>query len=332
MLTPQGEGSGTSTEPHHTPSPEAQQTSPTTHSSPTLPPITTALIPTFTPYDTPHLRQYTRRARIAQSSALLPVADEPPSPLIDVSQGKACPIVSSLDAEQDRANIAKTSTLPHESTLRVPSLAADEGKLSKSKMMSKSFEALQKHVINLEIDLQQCQEKIKNDKSFNENQSEEFCKEHEQYFKIQDLKAQLQDKGIVISESKKLIEKMKGKSVKTKFEKSSVIRQPNAFKSQRPSILGKPTIFSDSLERKDFSKSKSVETLAVGIKSLPMGTSATPLDKTVAASMEVRTLVISSVSLLPFSNASSPSSNLPPLLGHHLQIVLQPRLFYPPTA
>nr|GEW75458.1 retrovirus-related Pol polyprotein from transposon TNT 1-94 [Tanacetum cinerariifolium] len=51
---------------------------------------------------------------------------------------------------------------------------------------------------------------------------------------------------------------MKGKSMDTKFEKSSVIRQPNAFKSQRPSILGKSTIFSDSLERKDFSKSKSV--------------------------------------------------------------------------
>nr|GEX84484.1 hypothetical protein [Tanacetum cinerariifolium] len=46
--------------------------------------------------------------------------------------------------------------------------------------------------------------------------------------------------------------------IDTKFEKSSVIRQPNAFKSQRPSILGKQTIFSDSLKRKDFSKSKSV--------------------------------------------------------------------------
>nr|GEW56419.1 reverse transcriptase domain-containing protein [Tanacetum cinerariifolium] len=65
------------------------------------------------------------------------------------------------------------------------------------------------------------------------------------------------DKGITISELKKLIEKMKGKSLDTKFEKSSVIRQPNAFKSQRPSILGKLTIFSDSLERKDFSKSES---------------------------------------------------------------------------
>nr|GEW18196.1 hypothetical protein [Tanacetum cinerariifolium] len=73
-----------------------------------------------------------------------------------------------------------------------------EKELSKSKMMSKSFEALQKHAINLELDLQQCQEKIKNDKSFKENQSKEFRKEHEQYFEIQDLEAQLQDKGIAI--------------------------------------------------------------------------------------------------------------------------------------
>nr|GEX22128.1 hypothetical protein [Tanacetum cinerariifolium] len=101
-----------------------------------------------------------------------------------------------------------------------------------SQKMSKSFEALQKHVINLEIDLQRCQEKITNDKSFKENQPKEFRKEREQ--------------------------KAERKSVETKFEKSSVIRQPNAFKIQRPSILGKPNIFSDSLERKDFSKSKSV--------------------------------------------------------------------------
>nr|GEV17069.1 hypothetical protein [Tanacetum cinerariifolium] len=64
--------------------------------------------------------------------------------------------------------------------------------------------------------------------------------------KVKDLKVQLQDKGIVISELKKLIEKLKGKFVDTKFEKSSVIRQPNAFKSSRPSVLGKPTTFSNS--------------------------------------------------------------------------------------
>nr|GEV22845.1 retrovirus-related Pol polyprotein from transposon TNT 1-94 [Tanacetum cinerariifolium] len=39
--------------------------------------------------------------------------------------------------------------------------------------------ALQKHAINLEIDLQQCKEKITNDKSFKENQSKEFRKERE---------------------------------------------------------------------------------------------------------------------------------------------------------
>nr|GEW19602.1 integrase, catalytic region, zinc finger, CCHC-type, peptidase aspartic, catalytic [Tanacetum cinerariifolium] len=69
---------------------------------------------------------------------------------------------------------------------------------------------------------------------------------------------ELEDKGIAISKLKKLIEKLKGKSVNTKFEKSSVIRQPNAFKSQRPSILRKLTIFSNSLERKDCLKSNLV--------------------------------------------------------------------------
>ncbi|GJS64713.1 integrase, catalytic region, zinc finger, CCHC-type containing protein [Tanacetum coccineum] len=59
-------------------------------------------------------------------------------------------------------------------------------------------------------------EKIKNDKSLKENLSKVFLKECEQYFEIQDLKAQLQDKGIAISELKKLIEKMKRKSVETK--------------------------------------------------------------------------------------------------------------------
>ncbi|GJV94768.1 retrovirus-related pol polyprotein from transposon TNT 1-94 [Tanacetum coccineum] len=73
-----------------------------------------------------------------------------------------------------------------------------EKELSKSRKMSKSFESLQKHAINLELELQQCKEKIKNDKSFKENQSNVFLKEREQYFEIQDLKAQLQDKGIAI--------------------------------------------------------------------------------------------------------------------------------------
>nr|GEY74013.1 reverse transcriptase domain-containing protein [Tanacetum cinerariifolium] len=68
------------------------------------------------PLITPPLRQYTKRARIAQSSALPTVADEPASPLGDDSQGKACHIVSGLEAEQDMAKIIKTSPFPSDST------------------------------------------------------------------------------------------------------------------------------------------------------------------------------------------------------------------------
>nr|GFD53847.1 hypothetical protein [Tanacetum cinerariifolium] len=75
-------------------------------------------------------------ARIAQSSALPTVADEPASPGRDDSQGEACPTDSQGEAcptdsgciaDQDRATIAKSSTLPHDSTPRVTSPAAGEG-------------------------------------------------------------------------------------------------------------------------------------------------------------------------------------------------------------
>nr|GEU96362.1 hypothetical protein [Tanacetum cinerariifolium] len=56
----------------------------------------------------------------------------------------------------------------------------------------------------------------------------------------------------------KLIEKGKRKSVDTKFDRPSVVRQPNAQRIPKPSVLGKPTPFSDSLERKYFPKTKSV--------------------------------------------------------------------------
>ncbi|GJW90724.1 hypothetical protein Tco_0168277 [Tanacetum coccineum] len=85
-----------------------------------------------------------------------------------------------------------------------------------------------------------------------------FRKEREQYFEIQDLKAQLQDKNIAISELKKLIEKCKGKSVDNKFDNPSVVRQPNAQRIPKPSVLGIPTPFSNSLERKYFAQKRSV--------------------------------------------------------------------------
>nr|GEY04102.1 retrovirus-related Pol polyprotein from transposon TNT 1-94 [Tanacetum cinerariifolium] len=72
------------------------------------------------------------------------------------------------------------------------------------------------------------------------------------------LKAQMQDKNITISELKKLIEKGKGKSVDTKFDRPSVFRQPNAQRILKPSILGKPKPFSNSLDRIYFQKTESV--------------------------------------------------------------------------
>ncbi|GJW46131.1 hypothetical protein Tco_0077777 [Tanacetum coccineum] len=92
--------------------------------------------------------------------------------------------------------------------------------------LSQSFAKLEKHSISLELALQQYQEQMKNDTVCKEKASNVFLKEREQYFKIQDLKAQLQDKNIAISELKKLIENIKGKSVDTNFEKQSILGKP----------------------------------------------------------------------------------------------------------
>nr|GFD50480.1 hypothetical protein [Tanacetum cinerariifolium] len=56
---------------------------------------------------------------IAQSKALSPAADEHASLLRDDRQEEDFPTVSSLDAGQDRENIAKTSAMPYESSPRV---------------------------------------------------------------------------------------------------------------------------------------------------------------------------------------------------------------------
>nr|GEW37045.1 ribonuclease H-like domain-containing protein [Tanacetum cinerariifolium] len=104
MLVPQGEGSGTPTESHHTPTSKALQSSQHKLPSPSLPHVTTATIPfviptlplpTVIPTDTTPLRHYTKRARIAQSSALLPVANEPASLI-----GDDTPRVTSLAADK----------------------------------------------------------------------------------------------------------------------------------------------------------------------------------------------------------------------------------------
>ncbi|GJT50834.1 hypothetical protein Tco_0976991 [Tanacetum coccineum] len=67
------------------------------------------------------------------------------------------------------------------------------------------------------------------------------------------LESQCKDKNIAISELKKLIENCNGKSVETQVDKPSIVRQPNAQRIPKPSVLGKPTPFSNSPEMRKFS-------------------------------------------------------------------------------
>nr|GEV91206.1 hypothetical protein [Tanacetum cinerariifolium] len=129
----------------------------------------------------------------------------------------------------------------------------------------KHFAKLEKHSVFLELDLQKRKEQVKNETVWSEKASNVFRKEREQYIKIQDLKAQMQEKNIAISELKKLTEKGTRKSVDTKFDRPSVVRQPNAQRIPKPSVVGKPATFSDFLERRYFPKTKSVPKTNVSV-------------------------------------------------------------------
>ncbi|GJU68473.1 hypothetical protein Tco_1254732 [Tanacetum coccineum] len=112
----------------------------------------------------------------------------------------------------------------------------------------KSFAKLENHSISLELALQQCKEQIKNNSVCKENGSNVFRKEREQYHEIQDLKAQMQDKNIAISELKKLIEKCKGKSVETQFDKPSVVSTTKFTQQNLPQNRKQAEIHSNVLK------------------------------------------------------------------------------------
>nr|GEY90521.1 hypothetical protein [Tanacetum cinerariifolium] len=168
MLVQQGEGSGTQTESHHTPFPEATSSHPTTSSIP-LPSIPAAPIPLVTQTGTTPIIQYNKRARIAQSSAFPTVADEPASPVRDDSQGEACPTDSGFIADQDRATIAKSSTLPRDSAPRVTSPAAEEGSMQQTiNELTDFYTSLQRQHLDLltkfqaqEVEINRLKERVK---------------------------------------------------------------------------------------------------------------------------------------------------------------------------
>ncbi|GJV46423.1 hypothetical protein Tco_1430959 [Tanacetum coccineum] len=121
------------------------------------------------------------------------------------------------ELESEKANFSNIYDLLLEEFKECECLAQKLSKQTESvnkevhNKLLKSFAKLENHSISLELALQQCKEQMKNNSVCKENGSNVFRKEHEQYHEIQDLKAQMQDKNIAISELKKLIENLQRK-------------------------------------------------------------------------------------------------------------------------
>nr|GEY85534.1 hypothetical protein [Tanacetum cinerariifolium] len=133
MLVPQGKGSEHPSKPHQTPS---DQDEPIHHEQITQPPQheqTTSqepIIPSQSHYVITTPRRITRGTiRISQSKVPSPGADETAFPIGDVRYVEAFLTVTRLNAGQDRENIAKTSSMPHEALSRVTSLGGGEGSM-----------------------------------------------------------------------------------------------------------------------------------------------------------------------------------------------------------
>ncbi|GKD87055.1 hypothetical protein Tco_1358209 [Tanacetum coccineum] len=147
---PQGEGSENPTEPHHTPSAQYESTpqeDQTTSPEP-IPQATTLPSQSHPDISTP--RRLTRGAiRISQSKAPTPGADETASPTRDDRHGEAFPTATSLDAGQDRENIAKTSAMPHEASPGVTSLGGGEGSMQQKlqELMDMCTNLQQQHLL-----------------------------------------------------------------------------------------------------------------------------------------------------------------------------------------
>nr|GEV05543.1 hypothetical protein [Tanacetum cinerariifolium] len=174
------------------------------------------------------VKQKTKDMEILIQTCLMPLALK--------TQNDSFIFVHKLNQEM-HADLKYVESLEKE----IDELESDKPEFSNSKEVHtellQHFAKLEKHSISLKIALQKCKEQVKNDIVWNEQASNVFRKEREQYIEIQDLKAQLQDKNIAISKLKKLIEKGKGKYVETKFDKPSVVRQPNAQRILKPSVL-----------------------------------------------------------------------------------------------
>nr|GFC08869.1 hypothetical protein [Tanacetum cinerariifolium] len=107
---------------------------------------------------------------ISQSIVPLHGADETAFPSGDVRYGEAFPTNTSLDAGQDRENIAKTSAMPHEALLRVTSLVGGEGSMQQKNQelmdictnLQRQHSLLEEMVQNQDLKITQLKTRIKN--------------------------------------------------------------------------------------------------------------------------------------------------------------------------
>nr|GEW17338.1 integrase, catalytic region, zinc finger, CCHC-type, peptidase aspartic, catalytic [Tanacetum cinerariifolium] len=110
------------------------------------------------------------------------------------------------------------------------------------------FAKLEKHLISLEIALQKCKEQAKINAICNEKALNEFQKEREQYFQIQDLKAQMQDKNIAIRVNHK--PNVSRPQLKSNQLKDKVLPNNSQVKVKKTQVEVHPRIPSDSNKMK----------------------------------------------------------------------------------
>ncbi|GJW85713.1 hypothetical protein Tco_0158858 [Tanacetum coccineum] len=192
-----GEGSKNPTEPHHTPSDKDEQipqspthehiTQSTSHEQTTSqdPPQQETYIPSQSHTDIPTPRRLTKwTIRIAPSKVPSLGADEPASPPRDDSHGEAFPTATSLDAGQDKENIAKTSAMPYEPSPRVTSLGGGEGSMQQQlqELMELCTTLQQQHLVmeqkiqSQDIEITQLKTRVKTLED-NEQRRERFTQE-----------------------------------------------------------------------------------------------------------------------------------------------------------
>ncbi|GKF10169.1 hypothetical protein Tco_0048095 [Tanacetum coccineum] len=84
--------------------------------------------------------------------------------------------------------------------------------------LSKRFAKLEEYSISLELSLQHYKEKIICNESWKKHDACLIIEFNNKSYEINDMKAQLQEKAIIVNELKNLLTKLKGKGVDTQFE------------------------------------------------------------------------------------------------------------------